>query len=119
MQEKSILVIDNELRTAEIISDLLKRLGAKAVVVPDEASIYRELDGCCFNAILIDYTMSPKTGIQIIEELKSRPGFKPFMILMTAVVDDEVKKKAKNAGAGLVLWKPFGSKELVKVLEII
>jgi CheY-like chemotaxis protein len=42
MEEKSILVVDDEVMTAEIISDLLRRLGARTVLAFDEASAFRE-----------------------------------------------------------------------------
>lgn len=119
MGEKHILVVEYEEVIAEVISDLLKRFGARAAVALGEASAYRQLEEACFDAVIVEYTMPLKNGLQIIEEIRSKHGNNFMIILMSGLVNEEIENKAFNAGVNMVLQKPFGTEELKNVFSVI
>lgn len=72
--------------------------------------------------ILLDLKLPDKDGYTIYHELISRPDFKHVrhvpVIALTAVDDFRSRKpELLNAGVSMYLEKPFGSRELLKVID--
>jgi DNA-binding NtrC family response regulator len=114
----SILVVDDDLATREMLVDLLREEGidARSVGSVDEAlEAVRQGE---FEAILSDVQMPGKDGFTLLSEIRDR-GDRIPVILMTSFGTSETAHKARAAGAVDCLLKPFARSALVAMVTRI
>jgi DNA-binding NtrC family response regulator len=109
----SILVVDDDLATREMLVDLLRDEGidARSVGGVDEAlEALRQAD---FEAILSDIQMPGKDGFVLLGEMRKLGSSVP-VILMTSFGTKEITREAIAAGAFDCLLKPFAREDLLE-----
>ena len=112
----SILVVDDELATREMVVELLREEGvdARSAGSVDEAmEALRKED---FGAILSDIHMPVKDGFRLLSELRERGATTP-VILMTSFGTEETAREAAAAGAFDCLLKPFARSALLEMVH--
>lgn len=113
-----ILVVDDFNTMRRIVKSLLKQLGFNNVdeaVDGDEA--LGKISGKNYGLILSDWNMEPKSGIDLLREVRAQENNKnlPF-ILITAESKVENIVEAKKAGVDQYIVKPFNAKTLKEKL---
>jgi CheY-like chemotaxis protein len=67
--------------------------------------------------VFLDYDMPRMGGVETCRRLRSDPATADATIVMlTAMVDDPAKERAKQAGADLFLTKPFSPLRLLRLV---
>lgn len=120
-KDMSILVVDDFNTMRRIVRSLLKQLGFNNV---DEAvdgdDALSKISGKDYALILSDWNMEPKSGIELLREVRQSEKHKslPF-ILITAESKVENIVEAKKAGVNQYIVKPFNAKTLKEKLSTV
>ncbi len=112
----SILVVDDDLATREMVVAMLReeRIRARSVGSVDEA--VEALGQGTFDAILSDVRMPEKDGFTLLREMRDR-GHRIPVILMTSFATSETARDARAAGAFDCLLKPFARSALTELVR--
>lgn len=110
-----ILVVDDQQPNIDVLHDFLEMQGYINIeTTTDSRNVVRLLDEFCPDIILLDLSMPFLSGFDIMEQLKSivdPTAYLPILVL-TADVTIESKRKALQYGASDFLTKPFDLIEL-------
>ena len=115
LSRMKILIIDDEPTNVALLEDMLGGAGYTRVKALTDSRI--ALETCTVFApdlILLDLMMPHLDGFAILESLRAQDSeiFFPIIVL-TADVNEETKRRALSAGATEFLVKPFDQLEVV------
>ena len=116
MEEKRILIIDDDEDIVESLSTLLSSAGyAVDTAVNGEEAIKKSKEKV-YNVVLIDVVLPDMTGIDLLTKLEERkPATRKIIITGYASLDNAVK--ALNLGADAYLIKPVDPEELISTVK--
>ena len=111
-----ILVVDDKPAVLMTYKLILQQQGHEVVAVSSCQDAITELDGCCFDLLLCDYTLEDdRNGFHVIDEANRKaPGIRS--VLMTGYSEDEVGSEAAERGVR-VLFKPVNVTELLNEIS--
>ena len=109
----SILIVDDERATREMVVELLREEGVEAHPAGSVDEALEALRQGRFEAILSDIQMPGKDGFTLLSELRERGTTIP-VILMTSFGTEETAHQAVAAGALDCLLKPFARSALLE-----
>src|SRR5574343_74558 len=115
LKDSRILIIDDTLANIEVLENLLMMKGYTNVsAISDSTKAMETIKSFQQELILLDLMMPEVSGFDILEQLKKEPdAFKLMRILvLTADITPESKKKALSGGASDFLTKPFDLTEV-------
>jgi DNA-binding NtrC family response regulator len=112
----SILVVDDELATREMVVELLREEGFEAHPAGSVDEALEALQQGRFEAILSDIQMPGKDGFTLLRELRESGTAIP-VILMTSFGTEETAHEAVGAGAFDCLLKPFARSALLEIVH--
>lgn len=115
LKDSRILIIDDTLANIEVLENLLMMKGYTNVsAISDSTKAMETIKSFQPELILLDLMMPEVSGFDIMEQLKKEPdAFKLMRILvLTADITPESKKKALSGGASDFLTKPFDLTEV-------
>jgi CheY-like chemotaxis protein len=110
---KSVLIVDDSAAVRSVIQKVLN--GSRFRIAAEEAdgcaAAVEKMSARAFDVVILDCYMSGKDGFETLAELKNiRQGAR---ILMTAESHDRsLETRARRAGAGDFLYKPFFAKDI-------
>jgi CheY-like chemotaxis protein len=116
MENKKILIIDDDVTALDIVDFLFEDKGFDVVRRADGISALECVEEVQPNIILIDLMMPKMNGQECIKQIRDK-GLKQPIVAFTAVDDPEIHKEAITAGCNLVLTKPCKPNLLVKHIE--
>ena len=115
---KKILIVDDEPEIVHLLSMRLKANGYETFVANDGLEGFKIARGGKPDLILLDLKMPKGGGFLAFENLKaSRYTSTIPIIIITALLVEEVKKLTIEMGADGFFSKPFKSVELLKKIE--
>lgn len=106
-----LLVIEDEIRLADILSDWFQKKGFEVTVCHDGLSGYEKAQNEAFHVIISDVMMPGLNGFQLVRKLREKKITTPVLFL-TARVELQDKLQGFEAGAEDYLTKPFAMEEL-------
>ncbi len=114
----SILVVDDEAASSELVATLLRSQGYLVRVVHDGGEALRIVADGGVDLLLLDLMMSNMDGVEVCAHVRNelRDLFLPI-IITTSLNDRESRIRAKEAGADDVLVKPIDGLELLVRME--
>ena len=117
LENRTILIVEDEEDGAEVVRWILKHNKAKSATAPSAEAALAQLDQGTFDAILIDLALPEMDGFQLVQHLRTHKPDAPPTIAMTAFHTPELRLKAHNAGFNAYLPKPLDPPQLIKTLE--
>jgi CheY-like chemotaxis protein len=111
-----ILVVDDEPDARELISEVLRRHGARVRSAGDVDSALASLDEEACDLLVSDIAMPHRDGYELIQSIRARPGNRCGRIpaiALTAYAREEDRLRAQRAGFQLHLSKPVDPAELI------
>jgi DNA-binding response OmpR family regulator len=111
-----LLIVEDESKTAALLSATLLKNGFEVVCVDDgQAGLKRALGGG-FDALLVDIMLPKLDGLSLVRQLRAKGDTTPVIILSArGEVDQRVE--GLDAGADDYLPKPFAVSELLARLR--
>ncbi|MCD4812850.1 response regulator [bacterium] len=114
----NVLIIDDQWLLLEVLRTALEgeyavktaRNGEEALAIMDRWKV---------DLVITDYSMPGMTGIEVIKAVRAMKH-KPKVIFYTAVLNRDLEREAKAAGAMWCLSKPFELREMKeKILKAL
>ena len=116
IDEKIILVVDDEASIRRNISDLLSPLGYSIMLAEGGASAIRSFSEKCPGLVILDINMPDMNGLDVLEEIK-RINKDVQVIVFTAFGTSERAMRAMKLGAFEYIEKPFELDEFLLFVE--
>ncbi|MBI4353268.1 MAG: response regulator [Candidatus Omnitrophica bacterium] len=113
-----ILVVDDDVEFTQVIADTLKKERYEVVVAHDGQEAVEKFNEGGVDLVLLDIHMPFYSGYWFCEAVRKKPKVRRTpIIVLSAVLTDDVIETAYNLGACACLPKPFRSKELLRMLK--
>ena len=113
-----VLVVDDSLSVRKVVERALTSRRIETVTVASGVEALERIEREAPDLVVCDVVMPDRDGWAICEFVKGHTllGGTP-VLLMTGVVDDAVRARAREVGAADILIKPFGADDLLRRLE--
>lgn len=111
MQEKHILIIDDDADLSFVISDMLEGYGYTVTCAEDSESAFELLEDNTYHLILLDINLPDGTGFELCKELR-RVSTVP-VIFASARTSEDDRVAGFDIGGDDYLPKPYSMKELL------
>lgn len=111
----TILVVDDDEATRNLLQKLLNKAGYKVVVAVDGASALQLARDLQPAVITLDVMMAGMDGWSVLEKLKSDPEVADIPVIMQTIMDDQ--EKGFMLGAADYLTKPINRDQLVAAVS--
>ena len=115
----TILVVDDEVLTAEMLSTFLKLLGHKSVEAYSSKQPWDKLAYTEPDAILMDIMLPDTNGIETTRQLRQKPEWANVPIIVIWATTPPMIQEATDAGANGYLVKPINMQRLRSILETV
>lgn len=115
--KQKILIVDDDVNIAELISLYLTKECFEAKMVHDGESALAEFDAFSPNLVLLDLMLPGIDGYQVCRELRQKSSIPIIMLSAKGEIFDKVL--GLELGADDYIIKPFDSKELVARVKAV
>jgi DNA-binding NarL/FixJ family response regulator len=116
---RTVLLIEDERDTREMLSRALERAGWRCVAAGSAQEALERARAAGFvDMVVSDVVLArdDQGGLRLMSDLRAA-GVRAPVVVITAYADVEKVKLALNRGAAYLLEKPFRASELVEVIE--
>jgi len=114
---KKILMIEDDLELAEILTEYLGQFGFEVVTEDDPFKAVSILKLEPFDLVILDLTLPGMDGLEVCEAIRERQDIP--IIISSARSDVTDKVKALELGADDYITKPFSLRELLARIKAI
>ena len=114
----NVLIIEDEIRLAEAIGELLKKEKHHVDIVNDGQEGYEFATGFSYGAIILDAMLPKMDGFEVLKKIRAEKLQTPILMLTALSQTDDVIK-GLDFGADDYMTKPFETKELLARLRSI
>lgn len=115
-QQATILVVDDEPRIADLLSENLAGEGYNCAIAITGEDALEKLSNDYFDALLLDLKLPGISGIDVLREVKSKYP-ETMVLVVTAVGDTETAVETMKTGAVDYITKPFQLERINSGLE--
>lgn len=120
MQNKKILVIEDEASIRDMLRFALERVDFMVSVAADAPSARLRIAESRPDLILLDWMMPGVSGVDYARELKAAPQTRDIPVIMvTARAEEEDKIRGLNIGCDDYVSKPFSFPELIARIQAV
>lgn len=120
MQDKLILVVEDEASIREMVKFALERVGFRVSSAGGAADARLSIANERPHLVLMDWMMPGVSGIELARELKSGPTTRDIPVIMvTARAEEEDKVRGLNIGCDDYVSKPFSFPELIARIHAV
>ncbi|KJR99450.1 MAG: histidine kinase [Desulfobulbaceae bacterium BRH_c16a] len=119
-EEKTILVVDDDMRNVFALTNLLEEKGVKIVVARDGLESLERLEhNKEIDLVLMDIMMPKMDGLEAMRRIRENPEFRDLPIIaLTAKAMKGDRTKCIEAGANDYLAKPVDTDRLISILKV-
>lgn len=115
-----ILLADDSPQALRLAEQILTSKGIEVVSVTDGAIALRRLSDVNPDLLIADVYLPTKTGFDLARFLRSQAEYRHLPVIFAAALADEFNEQdAKNAGADVILRKPFEASALLNAVETL
>jgi response regulator RpfG family c-di-GMP phosphodiesterase len=113
-----VLVLDDFMISNEMVSNFLRLEGYEIASFQCSNDAVDYLKNNKIDAIITDYLMPGKNGIEFLIEVRELPGYQNVPVIFLSGKDDaDIIRRASQFGAAAWLKKPLNTHELIKTLN--
>ena len=112
----NLLVTDDDSAFRETICEALLRRGFRVTQACDGQEALDEISRKRFHMALVDVHMPRVTGLDVMRHLVQTPGSPPC-VLMSAELDEEIRREAEKMRAYRILSKPVRLAQLSELVH--
>ncbi len=112
-----ILVVDDDVRIADLLSRFLRENGLRVSTANDVAQARQAMKHLSFDLLILDVMMPGETGVEFAQSL--RQGDYIPIIMLTARAEGEHKIEGLETGVDDYMTKPFEPRELLLRIQNI
>ena len=113
-----VLVVEDEVRLAETIADVIEEAGNTVDIQNDGEDGYYDAVSDIYDAIVLDVMLPGMDGFEILKKIREE-GLSTPILMLTAKTELGDRVNGLNLGADYYLTKPFQNEELVAALNAI
>ncbi|HEX8949095.1 MAG TPA: response regulator [Dissulfurispiraceae bacterium] len=115
---KTVLIVDDSVSMRQLVSFALKDAGYEVIAAVNGKDALVKLDGAKVQLVITDLNMPEMDGIELIKQVRRKPGCKFIPIVMLTTESQEGKKQeGKQAGASGWIVKPFAPEQLIDTVR--
>lgn len=111
----NLLVTDDDQAFRQVVCEGLVRRGFRVTEASDGREALDLIERSEVHVALVDFHMPHVTGLDVIRHLHDRPESPPC-VLMSAELDDDIRREAERMRAYQVLSKPIRLAQLTKIV---
>ena len=111
-----ILVVDDEVLAAEMLREILRSEGYRRIGIANDAeTVMSRFRECQPDLIVLDWIIPPLSGAELLRRLRAEIDPKNYLpiLVITALLQPEVRNEALREGATDFLIKPYDPVEIV------
>jgi CheY-like chemotaxis protein/predicted regulator of Ras-like GTPase activity (Roadblock/LC7/MglB family) len=113
-----VLVIDDSISVRKVVERALAGKQVEVVCAASGVEALECMERDAPDVIVCDVVMPDRDGYEICEFVKKHPRLGDIpVLLMSGIVNDEVRQRAARARSEGVLAKPFAAEDLIKRLD--
>ena len=113
-----ILVVDDQLAMRNMFKAIFKGSKYKVETANDGVEACNLANTQQFSLVLADLIMPNMGGIELIEKLREHKNYREIPIfIVSSLLNDENKKRAKSAGANGSLKKPIDATQVLNLVK--
>ncbi len=110
----TVMIVDDDLPTLEIIKHILTQWGIKAVTLNDERYFWKTLEDTVPDLLILDIEMPHFNGIDLCKVIRNDPHWNRIpVVFITAHKYPNIHNQIFAAGADDYISKPFKYSELI------
>lgn len=110
-----VLIIDDDPEMGSLLKTLLELDGFEAAVSRAWGRIPEVIEESAPDVVLMDCLLPDVDGLQIVEQLRKRPGIAGTKVIMTSGMDME--EECLAVGADAFLLKPYPPGNLLEMIK--
>ena len=117
---KRVMAVDDSATVRKVLKATLSAAGYEVVEAVDGADALEKLTENSVDMLVTDLNMPNVDGLNLIQEVRQKPGnrFMPI-IMLTSESQPEKKNAGKAAGASGWIPKPFNPDQLLAVVRMV
>ncbi len=116
---EKILICDDEPSTVRLVKVHCQRLGMEVITASDGNEAMHLLKTERPRAVILDVVMPLMDGYEVLNAIRNDPDLEgTFVVMLTAMAQDEDVRNAYQLGADLYLSKPFDPAVLDRLLQL-
>ena len=118
MENKKILIVDDEVMMAKPLKILLEKEGHEVKIVSDGKSGLDEASSWSPALIILDIMLPDITGWEVCEKIRVNPDTRDIKILMLTCYDaDDGLERSKEKNADYLIIKPYSNNYMLTIVE--
>jgi FixJ family two-component response regulator len=113
-----IAIVDDDANLCAAFADLLMSAGFAAEMFPSAEDFLLQASPEAVRCLVLDLGLSGMSGLELLRHLRA-DGWATRIVCITAQPDPDgnLAKQVIEAGAQTILYKPFDSEELLRLLQ--
>ena len=120
MEQAKILLADDSVAIRSLVSEILTDAGFVVVTAQDGQDALEKIYKENPDLLILDYEMPHKTGFEVVEDVRSHPGYLHTpIIIFTAVTDKDTKLQGLGLDIDDYLTKPTDADEVVARVKLL
>jgi CheY-like chemotaxis protein len=113
-----VLVVDDSLSVRKVVERALAGRHIDVVCAASGSEALERIERDAPDVVVCDVVMPDRDGYEICEFIKRHPRLAHTpVLLMSGIVNDEVRERAARAASAGILAKPFAADDLVRQLD--
>ena len=116
MNAKSILIVDDELSSTEVLALILREEGFRVTVASNGRQALDRLDDAAPDLIITDYMMPVMNGVEMAKAVRGQPRYVGLPILIMSGVSEAALRSHREA-YDRFLRKPFDMEALLDAVQ--
>lgn len=116
MEERRILVVDDNRNAAMALTELLNLRGCQARAATSGGEALAAASETAFDAILLDLDLPDITGYEVASRLRQSTTSQPLLVAVSGFGDEQARERSRKSGIDHHLVKPVEIDELLRVI---